>query len=97
MFSRSASPWLMLAQGSSVFAAATLFEEKTIIRRQHFSAEEEDHESSYLPSGCTEPSLSLTTTATSRARSGSQLTPVQALTMAQELLCYQPTVDGHEG
>jgi hypothetical protein len=37
--------------------------------------EEEDLESSYLPSGHTEPSLSFTATATSRARSGSQLSP----------------------
>jgi hypothetical protein len=45
-----------------------------IICRQPPSAEEEekeDFESSYLPSGCTESSLSFTTTATSRARSGS--------------------------
>jgi hypothetical protein len=71
-----------------------------IFRRQHVSAEEEeeeDLESSYLPFGRTEPSLSFTTTATSHARSGSQLTPAQALTMAQELLRYQPTMDGHEG
>jgi hypothetical protein len=62
-----------------------------IIHRQRASAEveeEEDLESSYLPSGRMEPSLSLTTTATPRARSGSQLTPMQALTMAQELLRY---------
>jgi hypothetical protein len=71
-----------------------------IFRRQHVSAEEEeeeDLESSYLPSGCTEPSLSFTATATSRAHSGSQLTPAQALAMAQELLRYQPIVDGREG
>jgi hypothetical protein len=71
-----------------------------IFRRQHVSAkeeEEEDLESSYLPSERTEPSLSFTATATSRAHSGSQLTPAQALAMAQELLCYQPTVDGREG
>jgi hypothetical protein len=37
--------------------------------------EEEDLESSYLPSGRTEPSLSFTATATSRARSGSQPSP----------------------
>jgi hypothetical protein len=63
---------------------------KPIIRRQHVSAEEEeeeDLESSYLPSG----------TATSCARSGSQLAPAQALAMAQELLRYQPTADGREG
>jgi hypothetical protein len=45
-----------------------------IFRRQHILAEEEeeeDLESSYLPSGRTEPSLSVTATATSRARSGS--------------------------
>jgi hypothetical protein len=61
--------------------------------------EEEDLESSYLPSGRTEPSLSFTATATatSRALSGSQLSPVQALGMAQELLRYQPTDDGREG
>jgi hypothetical protein len=56
-----------------------------IIRRQHVSAEEEEEEdlkSSYIPSGRIEPSLSFTTTATSRARSGSQLTLVQALAMA---------------
>jgi hypothetical protein len=71
-----------------------------IIRRQHDLAEEEeeeDLESSYLPSGRTEPSLSFTTTATSRARFGSQLAPAQALAMAQELLRYQPTADGREG
>jgi hypothetical protein len=56
-----------------------------IIRRQHASAkeeEEEDLESTYLPSGHTEPSLSFTPTATSRAHSGSQLAPTQALAMA---------------
>jgi hypothetical protein len=71
-----------------------------IFCRQHVSAEEEeeeDLESCYLPSGHTEPSLSFTATATSRPRSGSQLTPAQALAMAQELLRYQPTVDGREG
>jgi hypothetical protein len=71
-----------------------------IFHRQHVSAEEEeeeDLESSYLPSGRTEPSLSFTATATSHARSGSQLAPAQALAMAQELLCYQPTTDGREG
>jgi hypothetical protein len=68
-----------------------------IIRRQHVSAEEEELESSYLPSRRTEPSLSFTATATSRTRSGSQLTPVQALAMAQELLRYQHTADGCEG
>jgi hypothetical protein len=71
-----------------------------IFCRQHVSAEEEeeeDLESSYLPSGRTEPSLSFTATATSRARSGSQLAPTQAPAMAQELLCYQPTADGCEG
>jgi hypothetical protein len=59
--------------------------------------EEEDLESSYLPSGRTEPSLSFTATATSRANSGSQLSPTQALAMAQELLRYQPTDNGREG
>jgi hypothetical protein len=71
-----------------------------IFRHRDASAgeeEEEDLESSYLPSGRTEPSLSFTATATSRARSGSQLSPAQALAMAQELLRYQPTDDGHEG
>jgi hypothetical protein len=71
-----------------------------IIHRQHVSTEEEeeeDLESSYIPSGRTEPSLSFAATATSRARSGSQLTHVQALAMAQELLRYQPTTDGREG
>jgi hypothetical protein len=58
--------------------------------------EEEDLESSYLPSGHTEPSLSFTTTATSRARSWSQMSPAQALAMAQELLRYQPTNNGRE-
>jgi hypothetical protein len=66
-----------------------------IFHRRDVSAEEEDLESSYLPSGRTEPSLSFT--ATSRARSGSQLSPAQALAMAQELLRYQPTDDGREG
>jgi hypothetical protein len=68
-----------------------------IIHRQHASAKEEegeDLESSYLPSGRTEPLLSFTATATSRACSGSQLAPAQALAMAQELLHYQPTADG---
>jgi hypothetical protein len=71
-----------------------------IFHHQHVSAEEEeeeDLESSYHQSGHTEPSLSFTTTATSRARSGSQLAPAQALTMAQELLRYQPTADRREG
>jgi hypothetical protein len=71
-----------------------------IIHRQHVSAEEEeeeDVESSYLPSGRTEPSLSFTATATSHTCSGSQLAPTQALAMAQELLRYQPTTDGREG
>jgi hypothetical protein len=71
-----------------------------IFRRHEASVEEEeeeDLESSYLPSGHTEPSLSFTATATSRAHSGSQLSPAQALAMAQELLRYQPTNDGREG
>jgi hypothetical protein len=62
-----------------------------IFHRRESSAvekEEEDLESSYLPSGRTEPSLSFTATATSRAHSGSQLSPAQALAMAQELLRY---------
>jgi hypothetical protein len=71
-----------------------------IFRRRDISAEEEeeeDLESSYLPSGRTEPLLSFTATATSRARSGSQLSPAQVLAMAQELLHYQPIEDGREG
>jgi hypothetical protein len=68
-----------------------------IFHRREASAEEKDLESSYLPSGRTEPSLSFTATATSRARSGSQLSPAQALAMAQELLRDQPTDDGREG
>jgi hypothetical protein len=71
-----------------------------IFRRREASAEEEeeeDLESSYIPSGHTEPSLSFTATATSRARSGSQLSPTQALAMAQELLRYQPSDDGRDG
>jgi hypothetical protein len=71
-----------------------------IFHRRDVSAEEEeeeDLESSYLPSGHIEPSLSFTATATSRARSGSQLSPAQALAMAQELLRYQPTDDRCEG
>jgi hypothetical protein len=68
-----------------------------IIHHQHVSAEEEDLESSYLPSGRTEPSLSFTASATSCARSGSQLAPAQALAMAHELLRYQPTADEREG
>jgi hypothetical protein len=71
-----------------------------IFHRHEASAEkeeEEDLESSYLPSGRTEPSLSFTAIATSRAHSGSQLSPTQALAMAQELLRYQPTDDGREG
>jgi hypothetical protein len=59
--------------------------------------EEEDLESSYMPSKRTEPSLSYTATATSRTLSGSQLTLVQALAMAQELLRYQPTNGCREG
>jgi hypothetical protein len=62
-----------------------------IFRRREASAgeeEEEDLESSYLLSGRTEPSLSFTATATSRARSGSQMSPAQALAMAHELLRY---------
>jgi hypothetical protein len=59
--------------------------------------EEEDLGSSYIPSGRTELSLSFTATATYRTRSLSQLTHVQALAMAQELLRYQPTADGREG
>jgi hypothetical protein len=68
-----------------------------IFHHREASAEEEDLESSYLPSGRIEPSLSFTATTTSRACSGSQLSPAQALAMAQELLRYQPTDDGHEG
>jgi hypothetical protein len=71
-----------------------------IFRHRNVSAEEEeeeDLESSYLPSGHTEPSLSFTATTTSRARSGSQMSPAQSLAMAQELLRYQPTDDGREG
>jgi hypothetical protein len=71
-----------------------------IFRRREASAgeeEEEDLESSYLLSGRTEPSLSFTATTTSHAHSGSQLSPAQALAMAQELLRYQPTNDGREG
>jgi hypothetical protein len=71
-----------------------------IFRRHEASAEEEeeeDLESFYLPSGRTGPSLSFTATATSHARSGSQLSPAQALAMAQELLRYQPSDDGREG
>jgi hypothetical protein len=71
-----------------------------IFRRQHVSAEdeeEEDLESSYLLSGRIEPSLSFTATATSCTHSRSQLSPAQALAMAQELLRYQPTADGREG
>jgi hypothetical protein len=44
--------------------------------------EEEDLESSYLSSGRTKPSLSFTTTDTSRTCSGSQVSPAQALAMA---------------
>jgi hypothetical protein len=49
-----------------------------IFRHRDASAgeeEKEDLESSYPPSGCTEPSLSFTAAATSRTRSGSQLSP----------------------
>jgi hypothetical protein len=59
--------------------------------------EEKDLEFSYLSSAHTEPSLSFIATATSRAHSGCQLSPAQALAMAQELLHYQPTDDGCEG
>jgi hypothetical protein len=52
-----------------------------IIHRQRVSAEE-DEEEDLESSRRTEPSLSFTATATSRARSGSQMTPVQALAMA---------------
>jgi hypothetical protein len=71
-----------------------------IFHHREASAEEEkeeDLESSYLPSGRTEPSLSFTATVTSHARCGSQLSPAQALAMAQELLRYQPIDDGREG
>jgi hypothetical protein len=68
-----------------------------IFRRCEASAEEENLESSYLPSRRMEPSLSFTTIATYHACSGSQLSPAQALAMAQELLRYQPTDDGREG
>jgi hypothetical protein len=71
-----------------------------IFRHRDASAgeeEEEDLESSYLPSGHTEPSLSFTATATYGTRSGSQLSPAQALAMAQELRRYQPNDDGREG
>jgi hypothetical protein len=71
-----------------------------IFRHHEASAEEEeeeDLESSYLPSGRTEPSLSFTATATSRARSGSQMSPAQALALVQELLRYQPTDNRREG
>jgi hypothetical protein len=71
-----------------------------IFRRRDISdeeEEEEDLESSYPLSGRTKPSLSFTATTTSRAHSGSQLSPAQALAMAQELLRYQPTDDGREG
>jgi hypothetical protein len=44
-----------------------------------------------------EPSLSYTAIANYRSRSGSQLTLVQALTMAQELLRHQPTDGGRDG
>jgi hypothetical protein len=68
-------------------------------RREASDGEEEEEEldSSYLPSGRTEPSLSFTATATSRSHSRSKLSPAQALAMAQELLRYQPTDDGREG
>jgi hypothetical protein len=71
-----------------------------IFRHRDASAveeEEEDQESSYHPSGHTEPSLSFTAIGTSHARSGSLLSPAQALAMALELLRYQPTDDGREG
>jgi hypothetical protein len=73
---------------------------KPIIYRQRISAEEEeeeDLESSYFPSGCTESALSFTATAISHARSVSQMTPVHALAMAHELLRYQPTKGGRKG
>jgi hypothetical protein len=73
---------------------------ESIFHRRDVSAgeeKEEDLESSSLLSGHAEPSLSFTTTATSRARSGSQLSPTQALAMAQELLRYQPTDDRRDG
>jgi hypothetical protein len=68
-------------------------------RREASAGEEEEEglESSYLLSGRTEPSLSFTATSTSRTHSGSQLSPAQAVAMAQELLRYQPTDDGREG
>jgi hypothetical protein len=71
-----------------------------IIRPHCISAkeeEEEDLESSYISFGRTDPSFSFIATATSRARSVSQLTPMHALAMAQELLRYQSTEDGREG
>jgi hypothetical protein len=53
-----------------------------IFHHHEASVEEEDLESSYLLSGRTEPSLSFTATATSRAHFGSQLSPAQALAIA---------------
>jgi hypothetical protein len=59
--------------------------------------DKEDLESAYFPSECTKTSLSYNATATSHACSRSQLTLVQALAMAQELLRYQPTDDSCDG
>jgi hypothetical protein len=85
----------------SAFAATTPLgatsSQSSIVRASAEVEEEEDLESSYIPSGRTEPSLSFTATATCRAHLGSQLTPVQALAMAQDLLRYQPIEGGREG
>jgi hypothetical protein len=70
-----------------------------IFHRRDVSAgeeEEEDLESSYLLSTRTEPSLSFTATATSRAHSGSQLSPAQALAMAQEPLVGKTSLVAHQ-
>jgi hypothetical protein len=75
-------------------------ETEPIICRHRTLAEvkdKEDLESSYFPSEYTKTPLSYNATATSRARSRSQLTLVQALAMAQELLRYQPTDDSCDG
>jgi hypothetical protein len=100
--SRSASTWLTPTQRLERLRCRNAVQGQTEpnFHRRDVSTEEEeeeDLESSYLLSGRIEPSLSFTVTDTSRARSGSQLSPAQALAMAQELLLYQPTDDGREG
>jgi hypothetical protein len=103
MFSRSASPWPTHALVSSVFAAATPSgatpsrSSAASRLRPRWRKRKISSPPSYFLSGRKDPSLSFTATATSRALSRSQLTPIQALAMAQELLRYHPTEGGRRG